>query len=225
MPANVSIQYFIEPQFGENAYVVRSREGGSCWIVDPGLPPSARDILAHIRQHRLTPDAVVLTHAHLDHIAGLPEIFEAYPDLPVYLSDAEADFPSDPGENLSGNYGVPISIEVPLRKSLEEGDTLTLDGSTWDILDTSGHSPGSRTLYCAESDIAIVGDALFADSCGRYDFHHSDGRTLFRNIVEKLLTLPDATTLYSGHGPRATIARIKKHNPVAIELLSSGTFS
>lgn len=220
MPSAPEIAYFIEPTFGENAYVVSLGRGSMCWIVDPGLPPSAEQIIAHIRAHDLRPEAIVLTHAHSDHIAGIPEVLAEFGELPAYLADEEADWLTDPMLNLSGAFGVGLIAPVRERRPLAEGDVLRLGDTEWRVLDTSGHSPGGRTLHCAAANVAIAGDALFADSIGRYDFPTSDGARLFCNIREKLLTLPPETMLYSGHGPRATIAAILRRNPYAKQILA-----
>lgn len=81
------------------------------------------------------------------------------------------------------------------------------------MLDTSGHSPGGRSLYCAQHEVVIVGDALFAGGIGRYDFHHSNGEQLLSNIRQNLYSLPDETRVLSGHGPDTTIGREKATNP------------
>jgi glyoxylase-like metal-dependent hydrolase (beta-lactamase superfamily II) len=96
---------------------------------------------------------------------------------------------------------------------LAAGGELTLDGTTWKILDASGHSPGGRALYCAVAAVVIVGDALFQGSIGRTDFHNSRHDRLISNIKTNLLTLPDETRVYSGHGPVTTIGAERRTNP------------
>lgn len=213
MSEALKIATFIDPAFGENAYVVWTRDGGACWIIDPGLPPSASQIVEHVRRLRLAPDAVVLTHGHADHIAGLGEVLAAHPSAPVYIAPEEADALVDPEENLSSGLGTPFAPGVRETRPLEAGSQLQLDGATWHVLDVSGHSPGGRALYCATAGVVIVGDALFAGSIGRTDFHHSDHDRLIRNIKERLFTLPDETKVYSGHGPVTTIGRERRSNP------------
>jgi len=214
------VAYFVEPNFGENAYVVSLGASSPCWIVDPGLPPSAEQILDHIADLRLTPDAIVLTHAHADHIAGIPEVLEAFPELPVYLADEEAEMLENAALNLSSAFGAGFVAPVRTRRPLAHGDTLRLGETEWPVIDTSGHSPGGRTLHCPAASMALVGDAIFAEGIGRYDFPTSDGETLFRNIRERLMTLPSETMVYSGHGPRATIGWIAKHNPMVRDVLA-----
>ena len=202
-----------DPTYMENGLTIYFNGGGPCWIVDPGLPPQAQQIIEHVREKSLQPSAIVLTHAHADHIAGIDEVRETLGQLPIYLAKEEWAALSDPAENLSGMTGAGFVTDVTDPLDLPPGETLELDGSRWIVSDTSGHSPGGRTLYCSELGVAIVGDALFAGSVGRVDFHHSNGDQLMRNIREHLMTLPDETRVISGHGPETTIGREKRTNP------------
>jgi len=202
-----------DDMYMENGYTVYLREGGPCWVIDPGLPPQGDEILQHIRDRKLAPAAIVLTHAHADHIAGVDQVRDALPALPVYLAREEWPALTDPRHNLSAYMGAGIATKVTNPLDLPHGGTLELDGTTWKLLDVSGHSPGGRALYCAELKIVIVGDALFAGSVGRVDFPHSHGPTLMRNIKINLLTLPDDTRVLSGHGPETTIGRERATNP------------
>lgn len=120
---------------------------------------------------------------------------------------------TDPMENLSGQFGANITASDEGVKDLVHGDTLVLDDTTWTVLDTSGHSPGGRTIYCKQLKLAIVGDAIFAGSIGRTDFHHSDHNRLIQNIRDHILTLPDDTTLIPGHGPATTVGAERRSNP------------
>lgn len=213
MNSDVQIACFTDPSFGENGYVVWRRDGGPCWIIDPGLPPSASQMLDHLRQKRLEPAAIVLTHAHADHIAGIPEILDAYPDLPICIAGEELPLLNDARHNLSADLGAPFAVKAAKTRDLPAGGTLELDDLRWEVRDVSGHSPGGRALYQVEAGIVIVGDALFAGSIGRTDFHHSDHHRLIRNIHENLLSLPDDTTVLSGHGPATTIGDERRTNP------------
>ena len=202
-----------DPIFAQNGMVVSLGDDRPCWIVDPGLPPQGEEIVAHIAEHALRPQAIVLTHAHGDHIAGIDEVLAAHPDLPVYLAEAEWRMLSDPAENLPSGLGLNVTASPKNLKDLPPGSTLELDGTRWEVRDTSGHSPGGRTLYCAALGVAFVGDAVFKGGIGRHDFHHSDGTRLMKNIREQILSLPDNTTLISGHGPSTTVGVERKTNP------------
>lgn len=205
-----------DTMYMENGYTVYLRDEGPCWIIDPGFPPQARQIVRHVREHRLTPAAIVLTHAHPDHIAGVDEVREHLGAMPVYCAREEWSWLIDPLQNLSALIGQPIVTKVRDPLDLPHGGSLQLDGTTWNILDCHGHSPGGRTFYCKELGVAIVGDALFAGSIGRVDFPNSDGPALMRNIRENLMTLPDETRVLSGHGPETTIGRERRTNPYVL---------
>ncbi len=196
--------------FATNCYIVSEAGAAGCWIVDASFAPGA--MIERVRALGLRPELFVLTHAHLDHIAGLDELREAFPGVPSIIHEAEKKFLEDPELNLSAGYGFPVSVRAA-EKTLRGGETLTFGGSSWKVLHTPGHSPGGITLHCAEAGIALVGDTLFRESIGRYDFPTSDEAELMRSIREVLYALPDETRVLPGHGPETTIGHEKRGNP------------
>lgn len=204
------IQRFTLGPYETNCYVVSDPGGDACWIVDAGFGPAA--MIAWIRSQGRTPAAVVLTHAHLDHIAGVGQVRAEFPAVPILIHEAEAEWLGDAALNLSAFAGTPVTAPGPDR-TLRHGDRLTLGAMEWDILHTPGHSPGGISLYQAQRRVALVGDALFAGSVGRTDFPGSDHGTLVRSITEQLYTLPGETVIHTGHGPDSTIAHEKRTNP------------
>ena len=211
--AELRIASFHDDFYFTNCLVLSLGRGRPCWIIDPGLPPAAEEMLAYIEKDKLTPQAILITHAHGDHMAGIDEIRRDYPNLPVYLAREEWPMLTDPMENLSGHFGRGVRATPDNLLDLTPGLSLDLDGAAWSVIDTSGHSPGGRTLYCPAHQLAIVGDAIFAGSVGRVDFPHSDGSRLLRNLHEHILTLPDDTKLVPGHGPATTVGEERKNNP------------
>ncbi|MGE0480821.1 MAG: MBL fold metallo-hydrolase [Phycisphaerae bacterium] len=207
----VTIETFVEPMFSQNAYIVSHHAAGECWIVDPGFPPQAMQIRSAVQRRGLTPIAIVLTHGHPDHIAGVAALKEAYPGAAIVCPREEERMLHDPEANLSAMMGMAITTP-PADRLVAVGDALELGASRWQALDVAGHSPGGLAYYCAAAKLALVGDALFFGSIGRYDFPGSDRGRLLRNIVNNLLTLPDDTAVYSGHGPATTIGHERKHN-------------
>lgn len=213
----IEYEIFVEPSFQENGYVVRPVGERGCWIVDPGFPPQCDEICDFVRQHALAPAVLVLTHAHADHIAGVDTVREIFPELPIWIHRDEEPLLRSAQLNLSAAFGMPVQSSYGADAYLTPGTPVTLGSTTWEVFDVSGHSPGGVALYNRSAGVVIVGDALFAGSIGRYDFPHSDGRRLLRNIRDSLLTLPDETVVLSGHGPETTIGRERKSNPYLVE--------
>ncbi len=214
MPDELHIETFTLGDWMTNCFVVHApatgAAGGDCVIVDLGFDPEP--VFQYIEANNLTPSKVVLTHAHVDHIAGLPELRSRYADLPILIHEAERDFPGDPALNLSIALDRPVVAPEP-DDVLRHGQRIDLAGFAFEVRHTPGHSPGGITLYQAEHRVAIVGDALFAGSVGRTDFPTSDGPGLIRSIREQLLSLPDETQVLPGHGPATTIGRERASNP------------
>ncbi len=202
------IESFALGPYETNCFIVRS--GSACWVADAGYQPGV--LIERLRELGLTPEAVVLTHCHADHIAGLFELRKAFPGAPIWVHEAEEKWLSEPELNLSAAMGVPVTGPTPDRL-LRDGETITLCGQDWRVLHTPGHSPGGISLVHEPSKTAIVGDALFAGSIGRTDFPNADFETLAASIRERLYTLPDETRVLPGHGPETTIGREKRSNP------------
>lgn len=196
--------------FETNCYILTAPGTDECWIIDASFDPQA--LIDRIRARGLRPTRIILTHAHIDHIAGLDDIRRAFGRLPVSIHQQEAGFLADPELNLSGAYGMPFSTGGP-DDTLHGGESLSLGGETWRVLFTPGHSPGGITLWNESASEAIVGDTLFAGSIGRFDFPTSDEAALTTSIRETLYKLPEQTTVHPGHGPTTTIGREMRSNP------------
>jgi len=209
----LQVETFVEPGFQENAYLLWAAEGGGCWVVDPGLPPQPNHIINFVSRLSLQPAAILLTHGHADHIAGVGPLRRCWPDVPVYIGRPDRGMLGDPQKNLSAWLGVPVTTGVIDALPLEPQRELKLAGVPWQVLDTSGHSPGSRSLHCPSERLVIVGDALFAGSIGRTDLPGGDGQQLVANVRRHLLSLPDQTRVLAGHGPETTIGAERRANP------------
>ena len=209
MSTPVTINTFALGPFQTNCYVVTSG-GPACWIIDASFSPGP--LIDHIRREKLRPEALILTHAHVDHIAGVAEVRRAFPKVPILIHEAEREWLGDPMLNLSAVMGQSVTSPGPDR-TIAAGETLVLGDSTWRVLHTPGHSPGGVTLWCEAEGVAIVGDSLFAGSIGRTDFPGSDHGTLLASIRSELYTMPGATKVFPGHGPPTTIGREATSNP------------
>jgi hydroxyacylglutathione hydrolase len=212
----LSLNVFSPGPFQTNCYVVAppgaAGNAGAkppCWIIDAGFDPG---VMIGFAKQNYTPELLILTHCHIDHIAGAHAVKRAFPGIKVCVHEGEAEWLTDAELNLSTILGQPTTGPVPDRL-LREGDTLELGVMRWNVLHTPGHSPGSVSLYCVDEAIAFVGDALFAGSIGRTDFPGCSFEELEKSIRTKLYTLPDGTVFHPGHGPKSTIGREKRSNP------------
>ncbi len=214
MPIGVTV--FNPGPWETNCYVVEATDRAGkthAWIIDAGVEPGA--MIEHARDRAAAGasiEALVLTHAHVDHIAGVADVRRALPGVPVLLHEAERDWLGDAEQNLSAYTGLPISIAPPDRL-VREGDTLRLGDLEFGVRHTPGHSPGGIALYCGSERTVFVGDALFAGSIGRTDVPGCSFEQLEHSIRTRLYTLPEDTQVYPGHGPRTTIGREAATNP------------
>lgn len=184
-----------------------------CWIVDAGFDPEP--MIDFIRANNLIPEKVLLTHGHLDHIAGLIQIRAIWPDLPVLIHADDAECLTDPARNLSVMLEEPLTV-AEATGFLEHGQELRLGDLAFQIRHIPGHSPGGVCIYQPTAALVMVGDALFAGSIGRTDFPLANHAQLIRSIQEQLLTLPDPTRILSGHGSPTTIAQERRTNPFLV---------
>lgn len=192
-----------------NCYVL-SNENGDALIIDPG--DEGVRLRKEIDKKGLKPVAILLTHAHFDHIGAVDYIRDHY-SIPVYMHKEEADWLSNPNLNGSGKYAdLPNVSNRAADHFIEEG-TVSIGPFTFDVKHTPGHSPGSLSFVFDNDRLAIVGDTLFKESIGRTDLIGGDTQTLLNSIHSKLLSLDDDYAIYPGHGPFTFIEDEKDHNP------------
>jgi len=206
MPLNM--RTFVTGPLQVNTYLLQS--GNSCAVIDPGsMMPDT--FTRFIKGSEVTVDQIWLTHGHGDHIAGVALLKQQFPDATVYCPSADVDMLSDPTVNLSSWYMVEIT-SPPADALINPGDVLTLGDTSWNVLDTSGHTPGGVSFYCEAENAVFTGDALFASSIGKTELPNGDERRLIGNIHDHLLTLPDETRVFSGHGASTTVGRERTTN-------------
>jgi hydroxyacylglutathione hydrolase len=206
------VQSFTFNPFQENTYIVYN-ENNSCIIFDPGMYSATEEKVLHdfIRANQLKPTHLVNTHCHIDHIFGNSWCAGQF-KLPLQTHRLEQQV-LESGAISASLYGLNYTESVKASVFLEAGTTLNLDQDQLSILFTPGHSPGSLSFYSAEDGFVISGDALFYESIGRTDLPGGDYQTLIDAIQTQLLTLPESTTVYSGHGPATSIGHERHFNP------------
>ena len=196
--------------FAENCYIVVDEAARECAIVDPG--EEAGLILHKVAATGAKPVAIWLTHAHLDHVLGVPRV-AAETGAPVWLHPADrALYDGVPQQAAWFGLEAPGALPAP-DEDFAHGVAVRVGGLRFDVRHTPGHSPGSVCLIAPGGRIALGGDVLFAGSIGRTDLPGGDFETLISSIERELLPLSDDTILYSGHGPETTIGRERNANP------------
>lgn len=204
------IETIVLGDFQTNCFCVRAdKKTKKCLIIDPGM--EAFPLLQYLETHKLTPEVLFLTHGHVDHIAGVELLRQRWPKVKVMVHTADAEMLTDPMKNLSMQAGTMVQMR-PADVLLDREKSLELVGMKFELLHTPGHTPGGVSLYSASESLVFTGDALFYGSIGRTDFEGGSYRDLVMGIKTRLLSLPDETVVYPGHGPSTTIGREKKHN-------------
>jgi len=178
-------------------------------VVDPG--DNISRIVATLQKHQLTVKQIIVTHAHIDHIAGAQRLKQLtgapilynQNDLPlVKMMDVQA-----------GWLGIPTPDVAPPDASLEDGQVISITGISGSILHTPGHTEGSVCLYLPQQALLLAGDTLFAGSVGRTDLPGGNSQKLIQSIHDSLLTLPDEVTVIPGHGVKTSIGVERESNP------------
>ncbi|MBI4310820.1 MAG: MBL fold metallo-hydrolase [Chloroflexi bacterium] len=190
----------------ENVYIIGSQAAKECIVVDPGA--QAERIVYEVQRLGLTAKLIVNTHGHGDHTSAVAGVKAA---TGAVYAIHQADLPllkeSEWARQAVADYQPPPAPD----RYLAEGDALEVGGLRFQVLETPGHTPGGICLY--GHGLALTGDTLFQGSIGRYDLPGGDGRQLLLSIFGKLLTLPEETVVYPGHGNQTTIGREKQGNP------------
>jgi glyoxylase-like metal-dependent hydrolase (beta-lactamase superfamily II) len=230
----VIVAGFPAGSFATNCYVVARQAGEECVIVDPGQDAEG-GIEEVLREHRLRPAAVLLTHGHIDHIWSVVPVCGAknvtayiHPADRALLSDPESGFPPGIGKQLLGGLTFTEPDDVA---ELADGVTMRLAGLEFTVDHAPGHTPGSVTFWlpCGEpvappgaggdgEPVLFSGDLLFAGSIGRTDLPGGDDQAMLRSLARVCLPLPDETVVLSGHGPATTIGAERVSNPFLVPL-------
>lgn len=190
-----------------NCFLIADEKTKEAVVIDPG--DDAPDILKVIRDKGLTVKYIVNTHAHFDHIGANGAVKEAT-GAQLVMHEEEAPTLATSAQQ-SRSFGLGAVTSPPPDRLLKHGDVLTAGEISLNVLHTPGHTPGGISLL--EEGLVFTGDTLFAGSIGRTDFPGGDLLTLLRSVKTRLLTLPDETRVFSGHGPASTIGDERRENP------------
>lgn len=192
-----------------NCYIVYSEETKKAVVIDPAAEP--KRITEALSELSLTPEAVLLTHGHFDHMLAADALRKEY-HIPVGLLSEEAELLSDPLKNCSATF-----FSAPYGTVADEyfvdGQELTYLGGELKVLATPGHTAGCCCYYMAAENVLFSGDTLFCGSVGRTDLPTSSPAMIGSSIKEKLFVLPEDTLVLPGHGEETTIGEEQRHNP------------
>lgn len=204
----LKVQSFVLGPIMTNAYLIWDEETRHGVVVDPGAEPE--QLISSIKDEQLTVEAILLTHAHFDHIGGVEDVRKVT-GAPVYLHEQEASWLTNPTENGSAMFGEHVRAES--ADILLTGDEVpTFAEREVKVLHTPGHSPGSVSYYWEEAQLLVSGDVLFQGSIGRTDLPGGDYDTLMASL-RRVIELPEVTRVLPGHGPETTIEQEQMANP------------
>jgi glyoxylase-like metal-dependent hydrolase (beta-lactamase superfamily II) len=225
----VLIAGFPAGPWGTNCYVAATAPGSECVVIDPGKDSGA-GVESVVREHRLKPVAVLVTHGHIDHMWSVAPVAGSY-DATAWIHPADRHLLTDPmfgtpPETARMMLGGEVSFAEPDDvRELADGQELELAGLRIVVDHTPGHTAGSvafRTPYDQPdvSELMFSGDLLFAGSVGRTDLPGGDQQAMLRSLATKVLTLPDDIVVLPGHGEQTSIGRERATNPFLLDLLS-----
>ena len=214
----LQIRPFVAPGFGENGYIVWRDGVATAVAIDPGN--SAAPMLQLLAAEGLQLAAVLLTHAHLDHVEGVARLVRETA-APVHLHPADR-FLYDHVAQQAQQFGMRVEAPPAVDHDLIHDQKLVVGDVTYHVVHAPGHSPGHVVFHVADADCAFVGDVVFQGSIGRSDLPGGDFTQLIESIRERVLTMSDDTTLYPGHGPPTTVGHERATNPFLIPHYGGG---
>jgi glyoxylase-like metal-dependent hydrolase (beta-lactamase superfamily II) len=216
--SELMIASFTSRGFEENGYLVWRVDGSAAIAIDPGSDVDA--LTQRLEAEGLDLEAIVLTHAHVDHLEGVPELVRRT-GAPVYLHTADRPLYEHASEQAM-MFGMKVNAMPPISHGLEHEQDLDLAGIRFLVKHVPGHSPGHVILVVEDGGVAFVGDVIFMNSIGRTDLWGGDFATLVAGIRTHVFSLADAVVLYPGHGPATTVGHERATNPFLVPSYGGG---
>jgi glyoxylase-like metal-dependent hydrolase (beta-lactamase superfamily II) len=180
-------------------------------VIDPGDGADLARIQAVLARLALKLKAIVITHAHIDHIGGAAKL-KASTGAPIYMNSADATL-YEHLDTQAGWLGMKTPPIAQVDVDARDGGKLHCGATEFELIHTPGHTQGSLCVLIKDTQTLIAGDTLFRDSVGRTDLPGGNADALLRSIHTRLLPLPEETRVIAGHGPATTIGREKERNP------------
>ena len=210
--SEIVVKPVLSAPFQEIGYVVHKKNEPDCFVIDPGLEPE--NFLELFENKGLNLVAFLITHGHGDHIGGIPAIRAKWAAAKIYIGEHEYDKLTDPEKNLSAVFGISLTTP-PADVLLRDGETLELAGITLEVRHVPGHSKGHVVYWlpAEPKSMVFVGDVIFQEGIGRNDFPDGEPAVQIPMIRQKIMTLPDDTIIYPGHGNSTTVGAERKFNP------------
>ena len=205
----MKIKKYVVGMIGTNCYLVINEETKETVMVDPGAYPAK--VKNAVKEQGLKLKAVLLTHAHFDHIMGLSDVMEDV-KVPVYVEEADLPMMTDGESNLSSTYvrgGYRFEEAVPVS----DGQQLEIAGFQFRVIHTPGHTKGSCCYYLKDEGVLFSGDTVFYGSVGRTDFPGGSTAEIVRSLHKLVDSLPEETEVFPGHDASTTIGYEKRYNP------------
>lgn len=194
--------------------VVAWQKAPDCIVVDPGfyIEDEKAEFFAFLSSEKLRPSAILLTHAHIDHIYGVIPILNAFGRIPVYMDDKEMANIGYAAE-AAGKFGMRAPSCSFATTPVYDGGTIEHAGMRFEVISTPGHAPGAVCYLERDEKLMFTGDTLFAGTIGRSDLRFGEYDRLIESVMEKLIILPGDITIIPGHGRESTIGWERTHNP------------